>query len=90
MNLVISTSITGNIDNPIVISHSIGFNKVKLNIFLTIGTNKIISNNTNEEASAKNRYLLCPFPLVKIESVLERWLNACNICEMAKTQNAIV
>ena len=63
---------------------------VKLNIFLITGTNKIISNKTKDDNNAKNKYLLCPFPFVKIESVLDLWLNACSICEIAKTEKAIV
>src|SRR5699024_9427613 len=73
INLVISTRITGKIESPIVIAHSIGFNMVKLNIFLITGTNKIISNKTKDDNNAKNKYLLCPFPFVKIESVLDLW-----------------
>lgn len=73
-----------------VISHSSGFNTVKRNKSLTTGTKRMIKSKTNDDNCASHKDLLCPFPFVNIESVLERWLNAWSIWEIANTQNAIV
>lgn len=72
IHLLTSTKIKGNKDNRTTTPHCDKLNNDNEKNARTDGTPKTTTRIKAEASIAKNNQILCPFPLVKIDSVFER------------------
>ena len=70
--MVSSTAAKGTRENNATYSHSVPDSKVSVNTSRKYGTATIKANTAAEAAMERNRWKLWPFPVEKIDSVLER------------------
>ena len=87
---MISTATSGNSDRPMQISHSVHSMYTRSNSCISGGTNTTSATMAAEASSAHTSSLLCPCPRLKIDSVFERWLSACDSCDTERTMKVIV